>query len=127
MATLDDVARRALALPEVTEGTRHGTRTWAVRGKVFAWERPLTKADVKRYGDVPPPPGPLLAVSVADLGDKQPVLAAGGGAVFDIPHFHDFAAVLVELDRVGDATLQELLEDAWAVAAPPALVRQHLA
>ena len=126
VATLDDAARRALALPEVSEGTRYGHRCWAVAGKVFAWERPLTKADVKRYGDVPPPPGPLLAVSVADLGDKQAVLAAHGPAAFDIPHFRDYPAVLVELDRVRDEALQEVLEDAWAVAAPAAVARRHL-
>lgn len=126
MASLDDAARRALALPEVTEGTRYGHRSWSVGGAVFAWERPLTKADVKRYGDVPPPTGPLIAVSVADLGDKQAVLAAHGPAVFDIPHFRDYPAVLVELDVVADEALQEVLEDAWALAAPPDVARRHL-
>lgn len=41
----------ALLLPEVTEGARFGQRTWFVRGKGFAWERPLNKADLKRLGD----------------------------------------------------------------------------
>ena len=35
MATLDDVARIALALPEVTEGESRGTRTWSVGGKTL--------------------------------------------------------------------------------------------
>jgi hypothetical protein len=42
-ATLDDVARYALALPDVTEGERRGHRTWSVGGKGFAWERPYRK------------------------------------------------------------------------------------
>ena len=39
MATLDDVARMAAELPEVTEGERHGNRTWCVGGKAPALAR----------------------------------------------------------------------------------------
>ena len=49
--SLDDAAHLALGLPEVTEGERYGTRTWLVAGKAFAWERPFSKADVRRFGD----------------------------------------------------------------------------
>ena len=62
MATLDDVARIALGLPEVTEDDSRGTRSWAVAGKTFAWERPYSKADIKRFGDETPPRQPILAV-----------------------------------------------------------------
>jgi hypothetical protein len=49
VATLDDVARMAAELPEVTEGERHGNRTWFVGGKAFAWDRPFSKADIRRF------------------------------------------------------------------------------
>lgn len=71
MATFEDVARFARDLPEVTEGERHGNRTWDVRGKVFAWERPFSKADIKRAGDDPLPDGTILAVRVDDLVEKK--------------------------------------------------------
>jgi hypothetical protein len=87
VATLDDVAVMISELAEVTEGERFGRRTWSVAGKVFAWDRPFSKADLKRFGDVTPPQEPILAVRVEDLGEKEAVLAAQLRAFFTIPHF----------------------------------------
>ncbi len=85
----------------------------------MAWERPLTGADVRRYGDAPVPTGELVAVSTADLSDKQALLAAGHRGVLDLEHFAGFAAVLVQLDRVGPAVLDQLLREAWEAASGP--------
>lgn len=93
MASLDDAAAVCAALPDVTErrrrahhaGERDGLRTWYVGKKRFAWERPFSNADIKRFGTETPPVGAIIAVRVADLVDKEAVLEAHTGPVFTIP------------------------------------------
>ena len=126
MAALEDVERMVTSLPEVTEGARHGNRTWFVHGKAFAWERPFSKADLKRFGDTIPPDGPILALSTADQADKDALLATGAKGFFTIPHFDGYAAVLVQLRTVAKKSLREAIEDAWLARAPEALARAFL-
>ena len=129
MATLEDAAGLAARLPEVTEGEDkhgHGHRTWVVGGKAFAWERPFSKADIRRYGSQTPPAGPILAVVVADLAEKEAILAAGTPGFFTIPHFNGYKAYLIQLPVVDLADLEEAITDAWLALAPPVLAAQFL-
>jgi hypothetical protein len=133
--TFDDVARIAAELPEVTEGEEkhRGHRAWLVRGpgqatgKMFAWERPFSKADIKRFGDEQSPAGPILAIRTADLAEREAILAANSGGFFTISHFDGYPAYLVQLDQVSAEALREALVDGWLATAPRPLADRYLA
>jgi hypothetical protein len=124
--SLEQVAAIAMELPEVTEGERHGTRTWAVAGKGFAWERRFSKADIRRFGDEVPPADPILAVRVEELAEKEAVLQAQRKGFFTIPHFDGYAAVLIELRVATKRAVREAVVDGWLACAPPALAADLL-
>ena|SRR3712207_1684064 len=126
MADWDDVDRLAMALPETGEGTSYGNRAWTVRGKAFAWERPLRRADREALGDAAPD-GPILGARVEHLGAKEALLADAPDVCFTTPHFDGFPAVLVRLEVIAVPELEELLAEAWLTRAPKRLARAFLA
>jgi len=126
VATFDDVAVLAAELPGSTEDERHGNRMWFVAGRAFAWERPFSKADIRRFGEQAPPDGPILAVRVEDLGEKEAVLAAEPTAFFTIPHFDGYSAVLIQLRKVSAKALREAIVDGWLACAPRNLAEEYL-
>lgn len=124
---IEVAARAALALPEVTEGQRGDARTWLVAGKAFAWVRPFSKADIRRYGAEVPPDGPVLAVRVRDLDEKDAVLAVERDGFFTIPHFDSYPAVLIQLSVVDPDSLREAIVDGWLACAPRKVAAEYLA
>ena len=125
MATWDDVRRICLALPATTETTNGwGQVTWLVRGKGFAWERPLRQKDLAELGYAAPT-GPVLAAYVPDEGAKRALIAEDPAVFFTIRHFDGFRAVLTRLDLLDEPTLTELAGEAWACRAPKKLLAEH--
>jgi hypothetical protein len=126
VADWDDVDRLALALPEAEAGTSYGNRAWSVKGKAFAWERPLRKTDLKALGDAAPE-GPILGARVEHLVAKEALLADAPEVYFTTPHFDGYPAVLVRLGAISVPELEELLAEGWLARAPKRLARAFLA
>ena len=122
MATQADVRRIALALPGVEEASDHFA--FSVPGKpkpkgiAWVWKE---RVEPKK----PRVPNPkFLAVRVANLAEKDLIIATEPAKYFTEPHYNGFPAVLVRLEAVTVADLRPLLEEAWRCLAPASLVRE---
>lgn len=112
MAAWEDVVRTALALPGVAETTSWGTPSLKVGTRMMA--RLRTEAE-----------GALALVCTPE--DKQSLVHGDDPAFFTTPHYDGYAYVLVDLDRVDDAELAELVEQAWELRATATLRRRRAA
>jgi hypothetical protein len=120
VATRADVRRIALALPETEEADGHFA--FSVRNKKklrgFAWvwmERVVPKK--------PRVANPaVLAVRVANVGQRDALIAAEPTKFLTEPHYEGFPAVLVRLSEVKVSELRTLLQEAWQCMAPADLV-----
>ena len=109
MATQSDVRRIALSFPETEEAKGHFAFSVMNKGKAkgFAWVW-MERIEPKK----PRVPNPLvLAVRVANLVNKDLLLASDSTKFFTEPHYNGFPAVLVRLAEVTAAELRPLLEE----------------
>ena len=124
MATQADVRRIALSLPEAEE--EKGRFAFSVRNKdklkgfVWVW---LERLDPKK-ARVPNPA--VLAVRVANLNEKDLMIAAEPTKFFTEPHYNGYPAVLVRLAEVSVAELRPLITEAWRCQAPATLSKPTL-
>jgi hypothetical protein len=118
MVTEDDVRRIALSLPQATY--RSDDFAFLVGGKSFAhsyYERVEPKKPRVRRSDV-------LVVRVANLWDKDALLAMDPEKFFTTPHYDGYPSVLVRLEMIDEEELKELLTNAWRSRAPRSLVAE---
>ncbi|HEX8108203.1 MAG TPA: hypothetical protein VF516_10775 [Kofleriaceae bacterium] len=123
----EDVDAFAMNLPGVTVGLKWGKRTWMVDGKGFAWQRPFSKADLKRFGNEPPPAGEILAVLVENLDAKDALLAIAPPGFFTIPHFDGYPAVLIALRQARTKDVRAAILDAFRTVASSRPIAKHAA
>ncbi|MBC7843851.1 MAG: hypothetical protein H7099_16135 [Gemmatimonadaceae bacterium] len=119
MATQAHVRRIALALPGAREAENHFAFGVTHKGKSkgFAWvwmERVVPKKP--RVAN----PG-VLAIRVANVAQRDEMIAAEPHKFFTEPHYAGFPAVLVRLKSVTVADLKVLLEEGWRCMAPAEL------
>ncbi|MBW1638398.1 hypothetical protein G3H63_04790 [Microbacterium resistens] len=131
MATLEDVRRIALALPQVTEKVdgHRGGATWRTAAGLVVWERPPSKRDLEQLGalGLDWPDDTVVGVRVDGPQAKAALLETYPDAFFTIPHFEGYPAVLIRLSVIDDALLRETITDAWLLRVPSAVGADWLA
>jgi len=116
MATRSDVRRIALSFPGAVEAPDGLSFSVENKGKwkgfAWAWRERLEPKKAR----VPNPS--VLAVRVANLGQKDLLLSAEPVKFFTEPHYNGYPAILVRIAEVSVADLRMLLEEAWRCMAP---------
>src|SRR4051794_471233 len=112
-------------MPQATERVSRDMRQWCVTDKLFVWERPLRKTDLRALGDAAPT-GPVLGARVEHLVAKEALLADDPEVFFTTPHFDGYPAILVRLDRIAVEDLKEVIVEAWLARAPKRLAREYV-
>jgi hypothetical protein len=64
------------------------------------------------------------AGDVADLGEKEALLASDPGTFFTTEHYDGYKAVLVRLDAVDEREMAEVVTDSWRTQAPKHLLSE---
>ena len=120
MADQEDVRRVALALPGTSEADDHFAFSVLNRGKqkgfVWAWNERVEPKKPKV------PSRSVVAVRVANLEEKEALLASGEEHFFTEPHYNGYPAILVRLPLIEPDELEELIVDAWRCQAPRDLI-----
>jgi hypothetical protein len=120
MATQADARRIAMSLPETVEADERFAFSVPHKGKLkgFAWVW-MERIEPKKPRIANPG---VLAIRVANEGQKEALIAAQPKKFFTEPHYNGFPAVLVRLAEVNAQELRTLLEEGWRCQAPKELL-----
>jgi hypothetical protein len=129
MATMRDLDRLALAMPETSkELSEDGRPTYLVHGKMFCFHR------TRRKDAFDPETGELyddvLVFRVDGAESKEILLADARRLFFTTPHWNGYSAVLMhisDLKEIDPEELRELVIEAWLTRAQKRVAKQWLA
>ena len=128
MATMADLDKLALAMPQTTkELSDDGRPTYLVHGKFFCFHRSRRRDAIdpdtgERLDDV-------LVFRVADVGVKELMLADDRGVFFTTPHWDGYSAVLIripDLARLDRDELEDAVVEAWLTRAQKRVAKAWL-
>ncbi|MGH9837286.1 MAG: MmcQ/YjbR family DNA-binding protein [Blastocatellia bacterium] len=105
--TFETVRQMMFALPGVEEGTSWGTPAFRVRNKLLA----------RLHED-----GETL---VLKCDDRDLLIESDPLAFYVTKHYQNYPWVLVRLAKVRQATLRDLIEQAWRTGASPKLIKLY--
>ena len=128
MATMADLDKLALAMPQATkELSDDGRPTYLVHGKFFCFHRS------RRRDAIDPDTGERLddvvVFRVADVGIKELMLADDRGIFFTTPHWDGYSAVLIripDLARLDRDELEDAVVEAWLTRAQKRVAKAWL-
>ena len=106
MADAEDVRSIALALPGTVEIPSEGF-DFRVHNRGFVWSYPEGTGRNRRLRT------DIAVLFVGDEAEKQALIRGEPELFFTTAAYEHAALVLVRLDRVNAARLQELITDAW--------------
>jgi hypothetical protein len=115
VATDDDVRRIALALPNVEEIPSEGF-DFRVGNKGFVWSYPERIPGRRREIRTD-----IAVLYVGDEAEKQALLLGEPDLFFTNAGYDGWPLVMLRLERVDPARLEELILDAWRMRAPTEL------
>jgi hypothetical protein len=98
--TYDTVRRIALTLPDVEEGTSYGTPALKVKGKLFV--------RLKEDGET--------IVLKTTFEEREELMAADPETYFITDHYLNYEYILVNLNRVREDALEDLLRGSYRAA-----------
>ena len=128
MATMKDLDRIALSLPQVTkELSDDGRPSYLVHGKMFCFHRGLRKDAVDENGERL---DDVLMFRVPDVEVKELLLTDSRDVYFTTPHFNGYPAILVrirDLKRIDRDELHDLVAEAWLTRAQKRVAKAWLA
>lgn len=85
---------------------------WCVNKKAIAWERPLSKKDMAALGDSAPR-GAVMAIHLESVMARDAWVQTVPGPCFVSPHFANYPAVLVDLEKADLQLVTELLNESY--------------
>jgi hypothetical protein len=112
VADAADVRRIALSLPAVEEIPSEGF-DFRVGNKGFVWSYPERVPGQRRRIRLD-----VAVLYVGDASERQALLLGEPEIFFTAPGYEELPLVLLRLDAVDVARLEELVTDAWHMRAP---------
>ena len=116
MASQADVRHIALSLPGTEEAPNHFAFSVRNKGKLKGFVWVWLERIAPKKARVPQPK--VIALRVANLFDKDFLLALDAEKFFTEPHYDGFPAVLGRLPAVTARELRPLITEAWRCQAP---------
>jgi hypothetical protein len=128
MATMSDLDRLAMALPQTTrQVSADGRPRYLVHGKLYCCHRSRRPDAIDR--DTGERMDDVLMFRVADAGVKELLLADDRGVFFTTPHFDGYPSVLMripDLARIDREELGDTVAEAWLTRAQKRVARAWL-